>query len=319
MDLDQSTPDTHSARTEIAFGCDAGYLQPLTIAISSVLTSARNPGKLRFWLVTKSLDEKALSPLRKIIERVGAQLETRIPVPDAAVEKMPLGEHFTEATYYRLMLPQLVPAEVSKLIYLDSDIIVRHPIEELWNTNLGQLSTGAVWNPRPLNHERLGLSREADYFNAGVLLMNLERWRNQGIHTRAMRYAIEPGRELPCADQDALNHVLAGAWKRLDLRWNQQTKFFDHSSGYLRVPWLTLRRARSAPYIVHYSTNTKPWHTASNHPWRDLYFEQLDRTHYRGWRPAAPPPNAHAAKRRSAGANRRWQQRARALKSLFTG
>ena len=157
---------------------------------------------------------------------------------------------------------------MSRLIYLDSDVIVRHPIEDLWAIDLKTSAPRAVFNPRALNCAGLGLSDEKDYFNAGVLLMDLDRWREERIHQRALKFAAEFPGALPCADQDALNHVIAGAWKRLDLRWNQQSKFFQHSAAYLRVPWLALWRARSSPYIVHYSTSAKPWHSENQHPWR---------------------------------------------------
>ncbi|HTO04463.1 MAG TPA: glycosyltransferase family 8 protein [Opitutus sp.] len=304
-------------RIEIAFGCDHGYLQPLTVAIVSILATSLAPSRLRFWLVTKSLNAAALAPLRAIIEENGAELETRTPLAEKSMETMPLGEHFTEATYYRLLLPRILPANVSRLIYLDSDVIVRHPIEHLWSVQLGKLSTAAVFNPRALTWGKMGLRREQDYFNAGVLLMDLNRWRAEQIDQRALNFAAGYAGALPCADQDALNHVLAGAWKRLDLRWNQQFKFFQHSARYLQVSWLGLWRAKSAPYIVHYSTNTKPWHSENEHPWRALYFEQLDLTNYRGWRPAAPLIEKNRHDRISA-LQRHCQERARALKSLFS-
>jgi len=317
MDSVQSSSDF--SRIEIAFGCDAGYVQPLSVAVISVLASARNPSRIRFWLITKSLNGAALSSLRSLIESHGAQLETRNPSEsEAPIESMPLGEHFTEATYYRLLLPRLLPTEVKRLIYLDSDVIVRHPIEELWAVDLKTLSTGAVFNPRSLNYQGLGLEREKDYFNAGVLLMDLDRWREERIHQRALKFAAEFSGALPCADQDALNHVIKGAWKRLDLRWNQQFKFFQHSAAYLRVSWVALWRARSAPYIVHYSTNTKPWHSENEHPWRSLYFEQLDRTSFRGWRPTPPPHREIGTGQRITRLQQHYQQRARALKSFFS-
>ena len=309
-----STKSTPSL-VEIGFGCDAGYLQPLTIAISSVLTHAREPSELRFWLITKSLNQTELAPLRRMIEDVGARLETRAPVARENIGDMPLGEHFTEATYYRLLFAELLPPSVKRLIYLDSDVIVRHEIEELWTVNLGTNSTGAVFNPRALNYRQMGLARETDYFNAGVLLLNLEAWREQQIHHRALKFAADFPGKLVCADQDALNHVLAGAWTRLDLRWNQQYKFFKQSARQLGVPLLALWRARSRPYVVHYSTNTKPWHSGNQHPWRDLYFDQLDRTHYHGWRPA---PSSNTANRsRMHPLHRKCRQRARALKSML--
>src|SRR3954467_14972253 len=121
--MDLAKLSSTAAPVEIAFGSDAGYLQPLTISISSVITSARQPERLRFWLITKSLDAAALVPLRTMIEDAGAQLEVRSPIADTSLEAMPLGAHFTEATYYRLMMPQVLPTSVTKLIYLDSDVI----------------------------------------------------------------------------------------------------------------------------------------------------------------------------------------------------
>jgi lipopolysaccharide biosynthesis glycosyltransferase len=312
----ESVSSIDSNRIEIAFGCDAGYLQPLTVAVVSVLAASRTPSRLRFWLITKTLDTAELSSLRAVIEERGAHLETRSPVSETPVESMPLGEHFTEATYYRLLLPRLLPAQVSRLIYLDSDVIVRQPIEDLWAVDLKNHSTGAVFNPRAHSYRELGLKEEKDYFNAGVLLMDLDRWRAEQIDQRALKFAATFPGDLPCADQDALNHVLAGKWKRLDLRWNQQYKFFRHSARYLRVSWLALWRARTAPYIVHYSTTEKPWHSANRHPWRSLYFEQLDRTNYCGWRPA-PLAGTERRHRRIELLHRHCQQRARALKSFF--
>lgn len=315
--MESDTSPNVPPRVEIAFGCDNGYLQPLTVAIVSVLATSLAPSRLRFWLITKTLDAAALAPLKAIIDESGAQLETRRPVLENSIETMPLGEHFTEATYYRLLLPRVLPAEVSRLIYLDSDVIVRHPIENLWSIHLGKFSTAAVFNPRALTWRKMGLRQEKDYFNAGVLLMDLKRWRAEQIHQRALNFAAGYAGALPCADQDALNHVLAGAWKRLDLRWNQQYKFFQHSARYLHVSWLGLWRAKSSPFIVHYSTNTKPWHSENEHPWRSLYFEQLDRTNYRGWRPPASPIEKEGRGRISA-LQRHCQERARAFKSLFS-
>ena len=103
--MDSVSSSKESQRIEIAFGCDAGYLQPLTVAVVSVLANARNPSRLRFWLITKTLDG-----LRVIIAGSGRGEWSPAGDPKArvrrrAIGEMPLGEHFTEATYYRLLLP----------------------------------------------------------------------------------------------------------------------------------------------------------------------------------------------------------------------
>jgi lipopolysaccharide biosynthesis glycosyltransferase len=313
--MSSSSSATQPSTIEVAFGSDAGYLQHLTVAVASVLGTSKKPSNVRFWLVTRTLTDSELAPLRTMIEEAGAQFEVRLPASEVKMDGLPLLEHCTEATYYRLLIPQLLPANVTRVIYLDSDVIVRQPIEELWKIALGEHSTGAVLNPRPMNYQQLGLRREKDYFNAGVLLMDLSLWRKRHIHERALAYAAARPGQLPCADQDALNHVLCGAWKRLDLRWNQQSKFFQHSARHLGVSWLALWRARTSPYVVHYSTSTKPWHADNDHPWRSLYFEHLDRTHHEGWRPAgfgSNPPSGYRLGR----LHHHCRRGARAVKSL---
>ncbi len=285
-------------RVDVAFCCDEGYLQPLTVAITSVLATARDPSRLRLWLLTRTLEGAAVADLSRLVTRTGAEFN---PVTlDRARDTFagaPLSEHLTEATYYRLLLPDALPGEVVRVVYLDCDVVVRRPIEDLWNTDLGPAPTGAVVNPRPVGARQLGLAHDRDYFNAGVLLIDLARWRRERLHRRAIEFIRSCGRPLPFLDQDALNHVHAGAWHRLDLRWNQQFKFFKHPAHYLRVSSSALRRARREPFIVHYSTTTKPWHYANDHPWRGAYFRHLDRTHYRGWRPQ--PRNLHERVRRT--------------------
>lgn len=271
---------------DIAFCCDQGYLQPLTVAIASVLANSHTPGRLRFWIVSKTLGRSDLADVATLVAKADARLEL-LHVATAAepIADVPLTEHFTEATYYRLLLPDLVPASLHRLIYLDCDVVVRRPIEELWAVDLRGAPTGAVLNPRALNVPLLGLSAERDYFNAGVLLIDLVQWRRDRVHQRALDFASRFSGKLPCHDQDALNQIHAGNWHRLDLRWNQQFKFFKHPAHYLGLPASALRRARREPFVVHYSSNTKPWQYSNDHPWRRTYFRYLDQTPYRGWRP----------------------------------
>lgn len=279
-------PVSPSSSVDVAFCCDAGYLQPLTVAIASLLATTTAPARLRLWLVTGNLDDGMLVPIRALVQSAGAQLHVLRNPAGLAAGSVALSEHLTEATYYRLLLPDLLPTTVTRLLYLDCDLVVRRSIEPLWELDLAGASTAAVHNPRAINLDFLGLA-EADYFNAGVLLMDLVRWRRDDLHGRTLRYAVAQGARLLCHDQDALNHVLAHDWRPLELRWNQQFKFFQHPAYYLHVDPAELRRARTDPAIIHFTTNSKPWHYQNDHPWRGLYFHYLDQTPFRGWRPQA--------------------------------
>jgi Lipopolysaccharide biosynthesis proteins, LPS:glycosyltransferases len=314
---------------DVAFCCDEGYLPPLAAAMASLLAHARAPSRLRFWLLSRTLDPRSTASLAQLAANAGAHLELRsVRQIRQPLSSAPLREHLTEATYYRLLLPDALPSSLRRVIYLDCDLIARRAIEDLWATPLDGLPTAAVVNPRPADYAALGLASEHDYFNAGVMLIDLQRWRETHLHHRALHFVNTFEGPLPFLDQDALNHVHAGRWRRLDLRWNQQFKFFKHPAGYLRLSPSALARARREPFIIHYSTTSKPWHYTNDHPWRRLYFRYLDRTPFRGARPQ--PRSLHERMRRTMWSvvPHRWRPdvirynvppRLRALKHLLVG
>lgn len=278
---------TNPETIHVAFGCDARYVQPLAVALRSVIQSAREPRHLHFWVVSASLDHVKVQSAATLAQAVGSRF-TLLQMTDFAhlLETVPSRGHISTAAYYRLLLPEVMPPSVTKLIYLDCDIVVRHPIEELWATSLNGFAIAAVMKPRALEYADVGLAAETDYFNSGVMVLDLPVWRAAGIRQAAFDFAMHhPGR-VHGHDQPALNHVLAGRWQRLDPRWNQQFKFFVHTAGYLHMTSADLHRLRTAPFIIHYTTGAKPWHAGNDHPLREEYFKVLNQTPYAGWRPA---------------------------------
>ena len=83
----------------------------------------------------------------------------------------------------------------------------------------------------------------------------------------------------------ALNVVLAGKWKPLDIRWNQGSHVFRYR-GWKRSPFdrRTYEQLRRDPFIVHFTTSFKPWLLLCRHPLRGEFFRYLDRTAWAGWR-----------------------------------
>lgn len=275
----------------IALCCDLLYLQPLAVVVQSLIDTAANPRRLHLWIMTDTRDDTRLEPIMKLARTGGATCTfLSNQAADALLRQAPTHGHLSAATYYRLFLPELLPAELNRVIYLDTDVVVRRPIEELWETDLGPHGVAAVLKPRAGEFGEVGLSRESDYFNAGVLLIDLDRWRTRRIGAAALEFALHRSGRIQGHDQSALNHVLAGNWKRLDPRWNQQFKFFVHTADYLRMGRRELRRLRREPFIIHYTTASKPWHYRNDHPLRHCYYEALDRTPFAGWRPQPDSP-----------------------------
>ena len=111
--------------------------------------------------------------------------------------------------------------------------------------------------------EALELPPAALYFNAGVLLMNVRRWRSERVVERAIEFLQKHGDTISWADQDALNVILCGNWGQLDPSWNVQLITVGRygESRYDNPARLRRQRALLAdPGILHYAGPHKPWH-----------------------------------------------------------
>lgn len=209
-----------------------------------------------------------LGPVARARLRAGAGARVRLHrVPDRVVAGLPVNGPFTQAMWFRCLLPALLP-EAERCLYLDVDTLVLDDLAPLWALDLGDAWLGAVTNvPLPIHAgraERWGVP-DARYFNSGVLLLHLEALRRDGAMPAVLRFAREHP-DLGWPDQDALNVVLGERRLALAPRWNAM-----HSV--LRFPWaaerfdeVELAEARARPAIRHFEGpgQNKPWHPAAD-------------------------------------------------------
>ena len=152
---------------------------------------------------------------------------------DSLKEKM---GRYTIGSMFRVMLPELLP-DISKIIYLDADLLVNRDIKELWDTDIQDYCLAAVPDystvngletPYPVAKQEVPASH---YFNTGVLCMNLDRIRAKGnMHENILIYLEEnPGARL--LDQDALNAVYGGETFLVDESWNTFTHLIQYTPG----------------------------------------------------------------------------------------
>lgn len=190
------------------------------------------------------------------------------------LEGFPVSGHATVATYFRLLLPAILPGALERAIFIDSDAIVSSSLEELWQLPLQGRAVAAV-------AEHAFSCRDhgyiyGEYFNAGVMLVDLVRWRQADVLVRGREFARGNPDKLRHWDQDVLNHVFAGEWLRLDDRWNACPHLFGLNADYLLSPGSLSSSERTAiddPAIIHYAGPgpVKPWDARSGHPLRDRY------------------------------------------------
>jgi lipopolysaccharide biosynthesis glycosyltransferase len=192
------------------------------------------------------------------------------------------------ATYYKLMVPELLPDSVDRAIWLDCDTVVTEDVGRLWEEDLLDRHALAVQDVvvpyvssayGVAHYKELGLPRNTKYFNAGVMLMNLDLWRQANTSQLVIEYLKRFGEDVFFWDQEGLNAVLAGKWGELDPRWNRSGSGL-HAAGNGGTAEVVTEGG-----IIHFIGNLKPWMHQGRNPACALYFHYLDMTAWAGSRP----------------------------------
>jgi lipopolysaccharide biosynthesis glycosyltransferase len=303
----------HPKPIAVVVAADDNYALPLAVTVQSALDSLPSDAHIELYVIDGGISPE--SRQRLLESWNDSRLRVRwLEFNLSLLDGMKVSGHVTRMTYARLLLPQLLPVDLERVIYLDSDLIVLHELAKLWQQPVDGVACGACQDPsapwldaehmlpnysccgrflsaaRPIpNFHELGLDACEPYFNAGVLLVNLRYWREHSITERAIEclHANQP--HVLWWDQYALNVVLHRRWRALDIRWNQGTvayRFPSHLDSPLDLN--TYYQLRYQPWIVHFSAQIKPWHYECDHPYRSLFFEIVDRTSWKDWRPANP-------------------------------
>lgn len=268
----------------VACAADAAFV-PHCAAMLHSLLGHHDPGTVAVhFLHDESLPQADLDRLGELVAGGGGEWHAH-RVGRREQDRCPDNRRFGRVAWYRVLLPELLPG-LSRILYLDADTLVRRPLHPLWQTELGGRPLAAVANPLyPFMDQGflagLGLASTADYFNSGVLLLDLEVWRHEGLSGRVLTRAATQGRQ-EWPDQNALNVVLRGRWLSLTPVWNAQNTVFDLRAGRLPFSREAVREARRHPAVVHFIGPYKPWHYRCKHPLRRLYWRHLAATPWRG-------------------------------------
>jgi lipopolysaccharide biosynthesis glycosyltransferase len=281
---------------------DDGYAMPLAVTIRSVIENLKGNRKVTLFVIDGGIKQSNKQKILRSIDPEKCNIEW-IPAPHTLPKELPVSTgllpYLSIATYYRLLIPTLLSDQVKKAIYLDCDLVVNEDIEHLWDIDIGNYYLLAVQDsgtpyvssfPFGLaRYKELGIPSDAKYFNAGVLVLDLEKWRTHNISAKILEYLVKDREYLKSADQDGMNAILAGQWGELDPRWNQIPSIFSFSS-WAESPFSedVYNDVIHNPGIIHFATVAKPWNTFENHPFRYLFFHYLDMTDWAGWRLTIP-------------------------------
>lgn len=262
---------------------DAAVRWGLHVALSSALRALAPGVEAHIAIIDLGLGPEEPALLRETLQRTGRAFHLALLPADFT----PLGDlemlrpfYGSWAPYLKLLVPSHLPAW-ERVIFLDADTVVCTDLLALYRMDLGEKIAGCV-DENPIStafegayYRRAGFPEDALFFNSGVMLLDLERWRRAGLSEQCAALVRRDGAELLCADQTVLNVVLRGRYRALPSRFNQ-----------LVYPSSRRVEPRSADGIYHLVGQPKPWEPFSEffNQQSALFRHHLEATALAGWR-----------------------------------
>ena len=270
---------SNESPVNVVFGSDKGYIAHLAVALCSLFDNNRDL-KLNVFVLNSDIDPSSWKKIQSIAERYGQTL-VDLKVSETDLAGLVTTWHFTLATYYRLFIPEKL--NFDRVLYLDVDVLVNGSIAELYHTDMGDSFLLAVREPNFDRHEQLEMSKDAKYFNAGMMVINLDKWRRERLKENVIAIVKRKPESMVFSDQCGINSIVNGRWKEVDPRFNLVHSYAaDDFARYIHMfPGGVLANARNHPVIIHFSGASKPWLFRRNPPYRHLYWRYRNMTPFK--------------------------------------
>lgn len=257
---------------------DDNYVPYCGIMLTSVFENNKDVKVDAYVIIDKPLSNKNIIRFKKL-EQIYNQSITFLTIDNKILSRFPSKgmDYWSIAMYYRIFAEELLPNNISKVLYLDCDIVVENTLKALWEVDLTNKAVGVVQDIFTFSEEiyhRLSIPQELNYFNSGVLLMNVEYWRQNKICQQCLDYLQNSYDKLFANDQDVLNAVLWDKKIHLPISYNFQVQFLKHYfldrfTSELKEQIFAVKKN---PIIIHYAVPVKPWNVLYyNMPFKQIW------------------------------------------------
>lgn len=239
----------------IVVATNNNYFKPLVTMLYSLYDYATSTNLITLYIIDGNISAKNKWILKKSLNRFNPTIKY-LSVNESLYKNCNEWGHVSKESYYRISIPDLLDHSIQKIIYLDCDLIIKDDISKLWNIDISPYFIAAVEDPNGKNrHTDLLIPPSSEHFNSGVMLIDLEKWRNHHISNKVLQFINDNPARILWGDQDGLNAILHDKWLKLHYKWNFQVFRMNH---------LAIK-----PAIIHYNTNIKPWN--GNTPLKEEY------------------------------------------------
>lgn len=287
-------------KLQIAYACNGAYVTQTMVSMASLFEHHRNE-EMAVYLVEDGVGQKDLERFGCLAKKYAKQF-CSIPLRQVLAGFPVQGDGRHPVTVYaKLFLDQICMAD--RILYLDSDTVVTGPLLPLWEMELGDALAAGVKMPYNIRvKSRLGLSAKDIYVCDGIVLIHLEKWRDEGVSQKCAALMSE-GQGLPyMLSEGVLNQVCRGRILPLHPKYNlmagmilwnaSQISELYNVNGYYSDG--EIAEANRHPVIIHYLNELyiRPWFQNSDHPYREEY-----RVYCRTWATVPKMPRGRLKQR----------------------
>ncbi len=277
----------------VVYNSDERFAGIFATSVLSLFENNKDAEEITVYLIENGVSEESKAKFQQIARSYGRTIIT-LPMPDleklAGVEVVIPGYN-RMATCGRLFIASLLPQEVERAIYVDSDTIFVDSVSELWDFDLSgcpiAMANGAMG---PWYRSILGIPKDGIYFNSGLLLIDVKRWREERVEDSFLSFLKSQDGYVAFPDEGVLNAVFDGKIKMLPLRYNVISLVYAFSyKELMRIKGPQnfysgeeMEKAGKHPVMVHFTHNfylpVRPWMKGCSHPYAKQFLMYRDMT-----------------------------------------
>uniref|UniRef100_UPI0040289AE2 glycosyltransferase family 8 protein n=1 Tax=Candidatus Scatousia sp. TaxID=3085663 RepID=UPI0040289AE2 len=250
-------------RINVCVACDDNYSRYAAVVIASILANAKDDDDLYFYILDGGISEISRTKMLKLTTIRDCNINF-VNIDDSMFsDYMAVKTHgyISLPTFYRLKAASLMP-DVDRIIYFDCDVVVNSCLNDLFFADLDGNAVGGV-----LDIKKRMVKKNPTYVNAGMLVLDLSKIREENIEEEFLIWTREHFDEITVGDQQIINETLKGRIKLLPSKWNVQSSNFTNRSSY-----------EKRPNVIHYVGGQKPWKPASWNYFKWFYRQYEDMT-----------------------------------------
>lgn len=263
----------------IVVASDCNYIGFVSILFASILSNKKEDENIIFHVLANNIPSPKIQQLK---EQIGNNDLYVYPITDFQKRlNTTLPDTIAVTSYARLFLAEILPESVNEVLYLDCDIIVNQSLSRIFSLDISNYAVAGVLDtlPNKESKRKIELSENDPYINAGVLYINLRKWRTDQIKDHFMTFLLQHNGCVHHHDQGIINAVLDKSKLIIGPEFNLTSNYFTHKYNYLKKrnnPFYTyeeIERAKKNPIIIHFTEGflDRPWVIGSKHPFKNKF------------------------------------------------